>query len=117
MRRIQIQSAKAKGRSLQQWACKMISELTGFEWGKDKPIESRGMGQSGVDVRLEKEVLKKFPFSVECKAQESWNVHEWIDQASKNQMKNTNWLLVCKRSRKEPIIIMDAKAFFNLLKL
>ena len=41
------QSAKAKGRTLQQWICKKISEFTGFPCGKDCPIESRPMGQSG----------------------------------------------------------------------
>lgn len=64
------QSAKAKGRSLQKWACEKISELTGYKCGKDKPIESRPSSQSGTDVRLEDQVLKIFPFSVECKFQE-----------------------------------------------
>lgn len=115
-KKIQVSSAKAKGRNLQQWVCEKISDLTGFEWGQDKSIESRGMGQNGVDVRLEKAVLRKFPYSVECKFQESWNVHQWIEQAKQNQIKGTDWLLVCKRSRKNPVVIMDAEVFFKLLK-
>jgi len=78
-------SAKAKGRSLQRWVCKKIAELTGFEWGKDRPIESRPMGQSGADVRLESQVLDIFPFSVECKFQERWSVPKWIAQAKANE--------------------------------
>lgn len=111
-------SAKGKGRQLQQWVCQKISELTGLEWGgsgDDKPIESRPMGQSGTDVRMESQVRSLFPFSVECKWQETWNVPAWIEQAKKNQVKGTDWLLVCKRSRKPPVIILDAEIFFELI--
>lgn len=115
-KKISVASAKAKGRRLQQWVCQQISDLTGFEWGRDCPIESRGMGQQGVDVRLEGRVLKLFPFSVECKAQESWSIHAWIEQAQENNIPDTDWLLVAKRSRKDPVVVMDAKAFFKLLR-
>lgn len=114
-KRITTQSAKAKGRSLQQWVCKKISEITGYEWGQDKPIESRGMGQSGVDVRLEEEVLKVFPFSIECKWQEKWSIPNWIKQAKSNQKPDTNWLLICKKSRQPPVVILDADVFFSLM--
>ncbi len=110
------QSAKAKGRTLQQWVCKKIAELTGFEHGKDKPIESRPMGQSGPDVRLESAVLVKFPFSVECKFQERWSVPKWVEQAKANEAKGTSWLLVCKQSRKPPVVILEADVFFDILK-
>ena len=114
-KRINTSSAKAKGRSFQQWVCSKISEITGFPHGKDCPIESRPMGQSGVDVRLEKAVLDYFPFSVECKRQESWSVHSWIEQAKQNIIPGTDWLLFCKSSRKDAVVIMDAEAFFKLL--
>ena len=94
----------------------MISELTGFEWGPDCPISSRGMGQSGTDVRLEKAVLKVFPFSVECKRQESWSIKAWIEQAKENQMPNTEWLLVCRSSHMDPVVVLDAKHFFEILR-
>jgi len=118
-KRISPQSAKGKGRRLQKWVCKKISELTGFEWGSsgdDKPIESRPMGQSGTDVRMESQVRIAFPFSVECKWQETWNVPAWIEQAKENQVEGTDWLLICRRSRKPPIIVMDAMKFFEILK-
>ena len=117
-KRISVQSAKAKGRALQQWVCQKISDLTGYEWGSsgdDKPIESRPMGQSGTDVRMESHVIKQFPFSVECKFQESWSVHHWIEQARENQLPDTDWLLVCKRSRKTPVVVIDAEVFFKLI--
>lgn len=110
------QSAKAKGRSLQKWACEKISELTGYKCGKDKPIESRPSSQSGTDVRLEDQVLKIFPFSVECKFQERWRIPQWIEQAKANKIEGTNWLLICKQSRKPPIVVLEAEAFFDILK-
>ncbi len=116
-KKISPQSAKAKGRRLQQWTCQKISDITRFQWGSsgdDCPIESRPMGQPGCDVRMEREVRKLFPFSVECKWQETWAVPTWIRQARANRMKGTNWLLICKRSREKEIVIMDAKAFFEL---
>jgi hypothetical protein len=114
-KRIKVQSAKAKGRNLQKLIAEKISKLTGFECGKDKPIESRPMGQSGTDVRLEQSVLKKFPYSVECKAQEKWSIHKWIEQAQENLLPNTDWLLVAKRSYQKPVVILDLDCFFKLL--
>jgi len=114
-KRISTSSAKAKGRGLQQWVAEKISDLLFIPWGKDEMIASREMGQSGTDIRLIGEAKKRFPFSVECKFQESWSVHSWIEQAQANQDKNTDWLLVAKRSRKPPVVIMDAVVFFKLL--
>jgi len=115
-RRIKPSSAKAKGRSLQQWVCQRISDLLGIPWGKDELISSREMGQSGTDVRLIGEAQERFPFSVECKNQETWAIPQWIRQAQANQKEGTHWLLIAKRNRTKPVVIMDAKAFFNLLK-
>ena len=114
-KRISVQSAKAKGRRLQQWAMRKISELTGIPCGKDELIASREMGQSGTDVRLIGEAQKLFPWSVECKSQEKWSIPAWIKQAKENQKKETDWLLVVKRNQHEPIVVIDAEVFFKLL--
>ncbi len=115
-KRISISSAKAKGRNLQQWTCEKISELLGVPWGKDEAIASREGAQNGTDVRLVGDVRKRFPFSVECKCQESWSIPAWIEQAKRNQEPGMDWLLVVKKSRQNPIVIMDAERFFELLK-
>lgn len=116
-KRIKTSSAKAKGRNLQQWVAQQISDITGIPFGKDECISSREMGQSGTDIRLIGEAKDKFPFSVECKAQEAWSVHSWIDQAISNETEDMPWLLIAKRSRKQPIVILDAKLFFHLMYL
>jgi hypothetical protein len=115
LQRISRKAGKAKARALQKWVCAKVSELTGFDFGKDEAIESRPMGQKGVDVRLTPEVKRLFPFSVECKFCEGWSVPGWIEQAQKNRVSGTDWLLVLKRSRQEPVVLMDASAFFELL--
>ena len=113
-KRITPQSAKAKARRLQSWVAKQIAKVTGFPCGKDKPVEPRPMGQSGPDVRLEGQVLKVFPFTVECKWQETWAIPAWIRQVKKNQMEGTDWLLFCKKNRERAVVVMDAERFFDL---
>jgi len=116
-KRISSHSAKAKGRELQKWVCAQIARITGFAWGSnggDKPIESRPMGQSGADVRMEAQVKALFPFSVECKNQQKWSILSWIQQAQKNTEDGCDWLLVVKKNRMSPIVIMDAEKFFDI---
>ncbi len=108
-------SCKAKGRRLQQWTCKRISRLTGLEWGKDEQIASRESGQPGTDVRLTGDAADAFPWSCECKYQERWNMPAFIEQARKNRLPGTDWLLVLKRNRQDPVVMMDAEVFFDLL--
>lgn len=113
---ITIAARKAKARRLQNWVAEKISKLLGIPWGKDKEIQGREMGQSGVDVKLYGKALELFPFSIECKWQETWSIPAWIKQAQENRLDNTDWLLICKKNREDPIIIMDAEAFFKLYK-
>lgn len=113
---IKISSRKAKGRKLQNWVAKKISDLTGYEWGKDEMIAPREMGQSGVDVRLVADAKDDFPWSVECKNQESWSLPAFIKQAKENQLPGTQWLLFIRKNKHEEIVVLDAETFFNLLR-
>lgn len=107
--------AKGKGKTLQNWTCEQISKLLGLPWGVDEYIASRESSQPGTDVRLVGIAQERFPFSVECKNQETWSLHPWIKQAQANQKEGTDWLLVIKKNHSKPIIVMDAEAFFVLL--
>lgn len=113
-KRISIQSAKAKGRKLQQWTSSKISEITGIKCGSDELISSRGGGQSGTDVALIGEAKTLFPFSIECKAQETYSMPSFIKQSKDNQLPNTDWLLVIKRKQEKPTVTMDAESFFKM---
>lgn len=114
---IKIASRKSKSRYLQEWCCKKISKLIGIAYGKDKLIQSRPMGQSGPDVVLVGEALDRFPWTVECKSAEQWNIIAAIRQVMSNLYKGTSWLLILKNKRiSRPIAVIDGERFFDLLK-
>ena len=114
-------SRKAIGRNLQQWVCRMISGLACLPWGKDEEIASREGGQTGCDVRLGIKAREIFPFSVECKSGQSWDIPRAIKQAKSNLYPGTDWLLFLDRPhpkpefRVEPIVVMSGEKFFVLL--
>jgi hypothetical protein len=120
-KRIAVSSAKAKGRNLQKIICKKISELTGYEWGKDCAIESRPMGQCGVDVRMESAVKELFPFATECKYQETWSISQWVKQAQDGMKLNpdTEWVLFIRKNKMKPesLTVIDTDTFFRMLSL
>lgn len=117
-KKITTASAKAKGRNLQQWVCRKISELTDipYEQSDDQcDIHSREMGQAGCDIILRGEARKLFPFSVECKASESLNLKDTVDQARNNAYHGTDWLIVHnKKAVKDTLVIMSWDTFEKL---
>ena len=113
---ITIKSRKAKARRLQNWVAQQVSDILDIPWGKDELIQGREMGQQGVDLKLYGKAKEFFPYSVECKSVEKYSIHKWMEQAENNLLENTNWLLFCKRNKEQPIVILDAKVFFDLLR-
>ena len=105
-----------KCQRLQKLVCQKVSDLLKIPWGVDEQIAPRESGQPGVDVRLVADAKKRFKFSVECKNQERWDVHTWIEQAKTNELKGTDWIVVAKRNHKDPVVILDVDVFFKLLK-
>ena len=105
-------SAKAKGRKLQQWFANVLVETLGLD---EEDIESRPMGSQGEDIILGKQSRQLFPFSVECKNQEAVNVWKAYEQASEN-CKGYEPLVVIKRNRHKPLVVMDAEKFVQLIK-
>lgn len=61
--------------------------------------------------------MKLFPYSVECKNCERWSIPEWIEQAKGNKYQDTDWLLVVKKNRGTPLVVMDADTFFRMASL
>lgn len=108
-------SAKSKGRNLQKWVCAAISESIGIDWGyeDDMLIQPRLMGQKGTDVVLRGEAKDKCIFDVECKATESVTLYQDIQQAMNNTQEGRQWMVVHKKNRKKPIVVLDAEYFFN----
>lgn len=115
-KRISVAAAKDKGRRLQKRILKLAADLLGVPCGPDEDLASRPMGQSGTDIRISPKLLKKFPYSIECKNQETWSIVQWIKQAKENQKAGTEWLLFVSKNHHDDIVVMTVEHFFELLK-
>ena len=105
-------SAKAKGRNLQKWVVQQLIETLNAD---SEDIESRPMGSQGEDVIMGKQTRQAFPYSIECKNQEKLNVWDAYDQACDN-CKGYEPVVVMKKNRRKPLVVIDAEAFFSLHK-
>ena len=73
------------------------------------------MGSQGEDIIMGKQSREKFGYSIECKNQERVNVWASYEQAETN-CKGYEPLLVIKRNRSKPLVVMDAEHFVSLFK-
>ena len=106
------QSAKAKGRRLQQWVRNLLIEKLEVH---PEDVESRSMGAGGEDLIMARAAREKFPYSVECKNQEKVNIWESYSQAVEN-CKNYEPIVVVKRNNHKPLVLVDAEYFIGLHK-
>ena len=103
-------SAKQKGRKLQQWVRDKLIEELGVH---PEDIESRSMGAGGEDLIMARAARKKFPYSIECKNQESVNVWKAYEQAEENSG-DYEPIVVLKRNNTKPLVLIDADYFVRL---
>ena len=109
---MKTQSAKAKGRKLQQWFTRLLVDALSLD---EDDLESRPMGSQGEDIIMGKQSRDRFPYSIECKNQERVNVWQSYEQAKEN-CNGYEPLLVIKRNRSKPLVVMDAEHFVSLFK-
>ncbi len=106
------QSAKAKGRKLQQWVVGAL--LRAFPSLGKRDARSTSMGASGEDVQLSEAAFKAFPYSIECKnRQANKTLYDWYKQAV-SEKKEGEPLLVVKRNGERPLAVVDAEYFIKL---
>lgn len=107
------QSRKAKGRRLQQYVRDLILRIgKGLTEGD---AESRGMGGNGEDVMMSPKARQQFPVSIECKNIAAFAGYKYLDQAEVNAKGKYQPIAVVKANRKDPIVLVDAEYFFQLL--
>ena len=106
------QSAKAKGRRLQQKFMQLLIEKLEID---PEDIESRPMGAGGEDLIMSKAARNKFPFSVECKNQERLNIWSAWEQANSNRGIYEP-LVVIKRNGTTPLVVLDANVFLDYVR-
>tara|TARA_B100000579_G_C22588912_1_gene737066 strand:- start:274 stop:606 length:333 start_codon:yes stop_codon:yes gene_type:complete len=107
---MKTQSAKAKGRKLQQWMRNLLIEKLEVH---PEDIESRSVGAGGEDLIMARAAREKFPMSIECKNQEKVNVWEAYKQAEDNSG-NYEPVVVIKRNKVKPLVVVDAEYFVSL---
>ena len=105
-------SAKAKGRKLQQWFAQLMIKTLNLH---EEDLESRPMGSQGEDIIMGRESREAFPYSIECKNQEAVNVWKAYEQCETN-CKGYEPLVVIKRNRSKPLVLVDAEHFVALHK-
>tara|TARA_R100000426_G_scaffold913_1_gene1743 strand:- start:40 stop:372 length:333 start_codon:yes stop_codon:yes gene_type:complete len=109
---MRTQSKKAKGRRLQQWVRDLLIEKLEVH---PEDIESRSMGAGGEDLIMSRSAREKFPYSIECKNQESLNIWKSYEQAQQNSG-NYEPIVVIKRNNVKPLVLVDADYFVELHK-
>ena len=109
---MKTQSAKAKGRKLQQWVRTQLIEQLDVH---PEEIESRSMGAGGEDLIMARAAREIFPYSIECKNQEKVNLWESYKQADENSGKYEPVVFI-KRNNHKPLVVVDADYFISLHK-
>ena len=111
------QSAKAKGRRLQQQFRDLLIEKLDIH---PEDIESRSMGAGGEDLVMASAAREKFPFSIECKNVEKLNVWEAYNQAKENstpsRLSGNEYepLVVMKKNNHKALVVLDAEKFVEI---
>mgnify|MGYP001255607725 CR=1 FL=1 len=116
-KRMRPQSAKAKGRRLQQQFRDLLIEKLDIH---PEDIESRSMGAGGEDLVMARAAREKFPFSIECKNVEKLNVWEAYNQAKENSTPSRlsgnayEPLVVMKKNNHKALVVLDAEKFVEI---
>ena len=109
---MKTQSRKAKGRRLQQQFMQLLIEKLDID---PEDIESRAMGSGGEDLIMSKAARTKFPYSIECKNQESLNIWKAWEQANGNKGLYEP-MVVIKKNGVRPLVVLDAENFLDMIK-
>tara|TARA_B100000459_G_C8577199_1_gene201558 strand:+ start:290 stop:622 length:333 start_codon:yes stop_codon:yes gene_type:complete len=108
---MKARSAKNKGKRLQNI---LRDELIKLYPDLKDDIGSQIMGMTGEDIVLTPHARKKLPFSFECKNVEKLNVWKSFKQCETNAGKSTP-VLVIKRNRETPKVVMNLEEWLKLL--
>ena len=107
-------SRKQKGKAFQNRVRQDLVDRLGIDPGD---ILSTAMGQSGCDLYLSPAARARFPFGVECKAQERIALPEWWEQCTRNAAaEGLTPLLVLKQSRREALAVLRWTDLLALLR-
>ena len=107
------QSAKAKGRRLQQLVAAALLEA--FPALAEDDVRSTPMGAPGEDVRLSPTARELVPFAFECKNAERVNVWDAIRQCACNTPVGCTPVVVIKKNAAPPYALLPFADFVRLI--
>ena len=106
------QSAKAKGRKLQQEVRDLILSI--FPELEPDDVRSTAMGQNGEDVQLSPAARKFLPFQIECKNKREVAVINWLKQANTHGKHIP--IVIAKQNYSDPVVVIDALTFLKMMR-
>jgi hypothetical protein len=106
------QSSKKKGREAVLLVVATLRHALGLEEGD---VFVKATSQGGCDVHLSPAALRKFPFSVEVKNQESLNIWAALRQAELNAVPGRPAILFFKRAGSPLFVALMVPDFMRLL--
>lgn len=106
------QSAKAKGRRLQQKIAQSIVDA--FPHLEPDDAVSTSMGCGGMDVRLSPLAQRTIPLAIECKNQERLNVWACLEQAEKNTPDGMDSCLIFSRNHARTYAVLPWETVVRL---
>jgi hypothetical protein len=108
---INTQSAKAKGRRLQQHVANLIRDKYG---ASTRDVKSTSMGASGSDIQMADWVWQRLGrVEIECKSQQRIPKLLWEILDQHKQPDRT--IGVVKRNYKRPLAVLDLELLFELI--
>ena len=103
---------KQTGRLLQKLTRDKILEY--FPVLTEDDVRSTSMGAGGSDIQLSQAAKRLVPFEIECKNKREIAVYGWYEQAKEHGPLEP--ILVIKQDRCDPLVVIDADYFFNLIR-
>jgi hypothetical protein len=110
---MKTQSAKAKGRRLQQQVASDL--LNAFDHLSENDIRSTSMGVCGEDIQMSHAARQCIPFSFEAKNQERVNIWSSIEQARLNAPSGITPAVVFKKNNMPPQVTIPWNVFLGLI--
>lgn len=107
-------SAKAKGRRCAKEVRELLLQYAPLG---DKDIFVTSSGETGADLKLSEEALKRYPLAIECKNVEKLNIWAALEQADGHHTEDQIPVVFFKRNRSNLYAALDAEAFVALLSL
>jgi len=108
-----VRSAKAKGRRLQNHVRDILQELFKPFLDPDD-IKSQTMGMTGEDIVLSPAAQKCIKYSFECKNVERLNLWASLDQAETNSS-DRNPVLIIKKNKSKIYAVIEFNHFMELI--